>query len=297
MALIAFLALAMAIQQDGLELALPLLGAFALGAQRLLPLLQQVYQSWATLRGASKTVDHVLALLEQPLPRHVKEPPPPPLPYYRDIELRDVGHQYNPGGPWVLRHISFRITKGSRVGVKGTTGSGKSTLLDIVMGLLSPTTGQVLVDGAPVTATNQRAWQAHIAHVPQSIYLADASVAENIAFGTPSAQIDLERVREAAGRAQIAKTIEALPNGYDTLVGERGVQLSGGQRQRIGIARALYKRADVLVFDEATSALDTKTEAEVMGAIQSLDRELTIFLIAHRLSTLEGCDVTVDLKV
>jgi ATP-binding cassette subfamily B protein len=287
----------MALQQDGLELALPLLGAFALGAQRLLPLLQQVYQSWATLRGASKTVDHVLALLEQPLPRHAIEQSPPPLPYYRDIELRDVGHRYNPGGPWVLRHISFRIPKGSRVGVKGTTGSGKSTLLDIVMGLLSPTTGQVLVDGAPVTPTNQRAWQAHIAHVPQSIYLADASVAENIAFGTPTAQIDLERVREAASRAQIAKTIEALPNGYDTLVGERGVQLSGGQRQRIGIARALYKRADVLVFDEATSALDTKTEAEVMGAIQTLDRELTIFLIAHRLSTLEGCDVTVDLKV
>jgi ATP-binding cassette subfamily B protein len=151
------------------------------------------------------------------------------------------------------------------------------------------------VDGLPITATNARLWQRRIAHVPQTIYLSDASIAENIAFGVPPEDIDMARVRHAAAQAQMAQTIQGWPQGYETFVGERGVRLSGGQRQRIGIARALYKQADVLVLDEATSALDHQTESAVMAAIDGLGRELTILIVAHRLTTLGGCDQIVEL--
>jgi ATP-binding cassette subfamily B protein len=163
------------------------------------------------------------------------------------------------------------------------------------MGLLHPEAGGLVVDGTPVSPTLTPAWQAHIAHVPQAIFLADVSIAENIAFGLPAHEIDHSRVRAAARQARIADTIESWPGGYDTLVGERGVRLSGGQRQRIGIARALYKRADVLIFDEATSALDSDTETAVMSAIEALDREVTLLMIAHRTTTLRNCDLIVEL--
>jgi ATP-binding cassette subfamily B protein len=164
------------------------------------------------------------------------------------------------------------------------------------MGLLVPTEGEVLVDGQPMTGNLVRAWQRSIAHVPQSIYLADTTMAENIAFGVPRPEIDMTRVRDAARQAQIADFIESRPDGYDAHVGERGVRLSGGQRQRIGIARALYKRASVLVLDEATSALDNETERSVMQAIEGLQRNLTILLIAHRLSTVRHCDTIAELE-
>jgi ATP-binding cassette subfamily B protein len=189
----------------------------------------------------------------------------------------------------VFRNVDLTIPKGCRMGFAGETGSGKTTLLDIVMGLLPPTEGSLQVDGAPVTEENRRAWQVHIAHVPQSIFLSDTTIEENIAFGVPKNRIDSERVRDAARKACIADVIERMPKKYKTKVGERGVRLSGGQRQRIGIARALYKKADVLVFDEATSALDNATEASVMEAVDRLDPDLTVLIIAHRLSTLQNC--------
>jgi ATP-binding cassette subfamily B protein len=164
------------------------------------------------------------------------------------------------------------------------------------MGLLLPTEGELLVDGQALAGGRVRAWQRSIAHVPQSIYLADTTLAENIAFGVPRAKIDLERVRSAARQAQLAEFIESTEAGYDARVGERGVRLSGGQRQRIGIARALYKQASVLVLDEATSALDNATERSVMDAIEALDRTLTIVLIAHRLTTVQRCDTIVELR-
>ncbi len=167
----------------------------------------------------------------------------------------------------MLDDINITISKGSRIGFIGTTGSGKSTLLDLLMALLKPTHGQVLVDGSPLNGKHQKAWQRVIAHVPQNIYLADATIAENIALGVPLDQIDYARVRQCAEQAQIAGFIESSVEGYHSLVGEQGVRLSGGQRQRIGIARALYKRATVLIFDEATSALDTDTERSVMRTI------------------------------
>ena len=198
---------------------------------------------------------------------------------------------YGSSPPWVLNNLNLIIKKGSRVGIIGTTGCGKSTLLDILMGLLSPTKGALLVDNFPITNQNHRAWQRHIAHVPQSIYLADTTIAENIAFGVPKEEIDMNFVKMAATQAQLDWVIMGWEQQYDTMVGERGVRLSGGQRQRIGIARALYKRADVIIFDEATSALDIGTEDAVMNAISLLSKDLTIVIVAHRESTLEKCDL------
>ena len=152
-----------------------------------------------------------------------------------------------------------------------------------------------MVDGQTLCSENMASWQTHIAHVPQAVFLADSSIASNIAFGVPPEWVDMQRVRDAARRAQLLDTIESLPNGFDSTVGERGVRLSGGQRQRIGIARALYKRADVLVFDEATSALDSETERAVMESIRTLDSDITVLIIAHRLNTLSGCDLVVEL--
>jgi ATP-binding cassette subfamily B protein len=163
------------------------------------------------------------------------------------------------------------------------------------MGLLEPTKGQILVDGQPVSLQHQRAWQRSVAHVPQSIFLADSTITENIAFGILPEQIDLERVRRAAQQARIAEFIESRPEAYSSIVGERGVRLSGGQRQRIGIARALYKQASVLIFDEATSALDNQTEQSVMHAIEGLSEDLTILIIAHRLTSLKNCTQIVEL--
>jgi ATP-binding cassette subfamily B protein len=206
-----------------------------------------------------------------------------------------VRFRYAPDAPWVLDDFNLTIRKGARVGLVGSTGSGKSTALDLLMGLLMPTQGELLVDGEPIVGERIRAWQNTIAHVPQSIFLSDASLCENIAFGVPRNAIDLERVKQAARRAQIAEFIESRREGYEARVGERGIRLSGGQRQRIGIARALYKQASVLVFDEATSALDNATEQSVMNAIGGLDRDLTILLIAHRMSTVRRCDCIVEL--
>jgi ATP-binding cassette subfamily B protein len=195
-----------------------------------------------------------------------------------------------------LNGVNLTIQKGQRVGFIGTTGSGKSTLLDIVMALLEPTSGVLEVDGRAVTAANHRAWQVHMAHVPQSIFLSDGTVESNIALGVPSDDIDELAVRDAARRACMSEVIESMPMQYQTTVGERGVRLSGGQRQRIGIARALYKKADVIVLDEATSALDNQTEAAVMEEIEGLDKHLTVFIIAHRLTTLKNCSLIVRLS-
>jgi ATP-binding cassette subfamily B protein len=164
------------------------------------------------------------------------------------------------------------------------------------MGLLRPTAGQISVDGEVLDGSHIRAWQAGVAHVPQAIFLADKTLAENIAFGAPAPEIDLKRVRRAAELAQVCEFVESMPEGYDSMIGERGVRLSGGQRQRVGIARALYKEASVLVLDEATSALDNSTERSVMDAIEGLSRDLTVIMIAHRLSTVQRCDTIIELE-
>jgi ATP-binding cassette subfamily B protein len=218
------------------------------------------------------------------------------MPFGHKIVFQDVSFQYGPNSPSVLTGINLEIKKGSRVGFIGTTGSGKSTLIDLVMALLQPSKGKLRVDDTEITNQNSRQWQMHIAHVPQTIFLSDATVAENIALGTKFEDIDWQRVTEAAEKAQISETIESLEFRYHTKVGERGVRLSGGQRQRIGLARALYKRADVIILDEATSALDPETERNVMNAIEEISDEVTLLIIAHRRTTLAGCDSIVELE-
>ena len=295
MVLIAALAFSMTEWSSGLASAIPVLGAMALGAQRLLPVLQQAYSGWTCMCGSRASLSDALDLLDQKLPEFADAPLPEPIPFQRSIALNKISFRYDHQAPWVLQGVDLSIPKGARIGFIGATGSGKSTLLDIIMGLLHPTEGSLAIDGESVTPQTNRAWQAHIAHVPQAIFLADTTIAENIAFGVPPDQIDHDRVRQAAQKAQIAHTIETWKEQYGTLVGERGVRLSGGQRQRIGIARALYKRADVIVFDEATSALDNDTERAVMEAIENLDDELTILIVAHRLTTLKNCTQVIEL--
>ena len=214
----------------------------------------------------------------------------------QEILLENISFYYDKQDRQILDKINLVIPKGSRIGFIGKTGSGKSTLIDIFMGLLSPTGGKFFVDQQLITIENCRSWQAHIAHVPQNIYLSDGSIEENIAFGTPKDEINHQRVREVAQQAQISGLIDDWKDGYQTFVGERGVRLSGGQRQRIGIARALYKKADILVLDEATSSLDNETEQEIMNEINDLGRGLTILIIAHRLTTLKDCDKIVKLS-
>ena len=299
MTLIAALAYIITQQEGGVVTAIPVLGALALGAQRLLPSLEQAYSAYSTIKGSKASFKDVNDLLEQPLPDYAEKPLPAPIEFEKEIVLNNLSFRYTADNtkktPWILEDINLTLSKGARIGFMGVTGSGKSTLLDILMGLLPPTSGELTIDGEPITNKNRRAWQAHIAHVPQNIYLSDSSIEENIAFGIPKDKINHQQVKKSAEQAQISELIEGWQDGYQTFVGERGVRLSGGQRQRIGIARALYKQANVLIFDEATSALDNKTEQSVMEAIEGLGRELTILIIAHRLTTLTGCNQIIKL--
>ena len=280
-----------------LDNVIPLLGALALGSQRLLPALQQIYSYSAFLKGSNSQILSVLEMLDQPLPAsssHVL-----PLNLNDRIEFKDVSFSYNSSRKNVLNSLNLNILRGERIGIIGSTGSGKSTMVDLFMGLLEPTSGQILIDGRDLHDLKNPdilpSWRSIISHVPQSIFLTDGSIAENIAFGVPVNDIDLSKVKLAAEQAHIASFIESLPAGYSNFVGERGIQLSGGQRQRIAIARALYKRSQVLVFDEATSALDNTTESSVMNAIEDLGREYTTIIIAHRISTLSKCDRIIHL--
>ncbi len=295
-AIIAGLAVTLSLRDGGLVGSLPKLGALALAAQRLLPLLQQSYFGWASTLTAAAMLADVLAVLDLPEGPHPSSARPEVrLPFERDLIFSKVSLTYKHSSRAALFDINLSVKKGERVGFVGKTGSGKSTFTDLVLGLLVPDEGSIQIDGIELNDANRTAWQTRVAHVPQSIYLSDTSIAENIAFGVPLHAIDRQRVAAAAAEAELTDVIEALPNGYDTFVGERGVRLSGGQRQRVGIARALYKQADVLVFDEATSALDTETEAAVMRAIEGLGRDLTVLIITHRTSTLSGCDRIVRL--
>lgn len=292
--LIAFLALSMSVQQGGLLAVLPTLGALALGAQRLLPLLQLVYVGWSQYAGSFHLLVDVADLIEAPVVSTV--PRASRNDAFRDeVSFADVGYTYPTSDEPAVSGLDFTIRRGEKIGFIGRTGGGKSTVLDLLMGLLEPTSGEILVDGVPLDDATRADWQGHLAHVPQFIYLGDSSIRSNIAFGEAADRIDDRLVREAAERAQAADFIEALPSGYDTEVGERGVRLSGGQRQRLGIARALYKQARVLILDEATSALDDQTEASVISSLTH-DDDITIVMIAHRVSTLSRCDRVIEIE-
>ena len=293
MVVFAVLAYMLIQQENGSNNAIPVLGALALGAQRMLPMLQQSYQSWSSINGGQASLNDVLTLLDQQVPDINSNQE---IIFENNISLNDVSYRYNSQSPWILFKIDLTIVKGSKVGIIGSTGSGKSTFVDIIMGLIDPNEGNVSIDGIPVTALNKRSWQDHIAHVPQEIFLSDQTIEENIAFGVDKELIDLARVKNAAFQAQISNFIEGLPRKYHTKVGERGARLSGGQMQRIGIARAIYKQANIIVFDEATSALDVHTEKSVMDTIESINDNLTIFIIAHRIDILKNCTHIIKLE-
>jgi ATP-binding cassette, subfamily B, bacterial PglK len=267
----------------------PGLALLALGAQRLLPLMQQLFSNWATVVSSRAGLIEILALLNQPLSMEAKKLKLKKISFKESIVFKEITFKYDSSSSFALKDINLNIDKADLVGFVGKTGSGKSTLVDLLMGLLHPIGGKLLVDGIPITYENRKAWQQLIAHVPQNIFLIDATIYENIAFGVSYDEIDFEKVRDVAKRAHISEFIEAKSKGYDSIIGEQGMLISGGQRQRIGIARALYTNASLLVFDEGTSALDLETEVNVMKAIEDLSKDLTIIIIAHRLNTLKNC--------
>ena len=293
--LISGLAYYLSQQKDGISVAIPMLGLLAMAAQRLMPAIQKIYSSVTSIKGSYYSVKDILYLLDQPISSYIDQQQLSIVPFKKDIKLDNVWFRYNKKTPWILKEVNLTFNKGSRIGFVGETGRGKSTLLDLVMGLLSPTKGHLKIDSKIVSMNNIRLWQSHIAHVPQNIYLSDGTIEENIAFGIPADKIDAESVKKVAELANISKFIDSCAQGYKTFVGERGVRLPGGQRQRIGIARALYKSADVLIFDEATNALDVETESAIMESIEKLGKNLTIFIITHRVATLKACDLIVEL--
>ncbi len=296
--LIAGLAVAISNREGGLAAALPVLGALALGAQRLLPLVQQIYTGWSSATGHMSVLDQTLELLRLPIAEEHRDlRPVKPLPLRDAIELEQVSFTYRTRHRPAVDGVTLKIAAGSTIALVGPTGSGKSSLGDLLMGLLEPSEGRVCVDGVPLSRKNRRRWQRSIAHVPQSIFLADSTIARNIALSDYQDGVDLERVIEAARRAQLHEFVQSLEDGYQTPIGERGVRLSGGQKQRLGIARAIYKRAPVLVLDEPTSALDEETEAAVMDGLRRLGEEgLTVIIITHRHSAVARCDTVARLK-
>ena len=277
---------------------LPVLGLYAFAGYRMLPAAQHVYKGLAKLRFGAAAVEGVYDdLVRRTELAEIRNHAPAPLAPQRVIALEGVAYTYPNAESPALEGIHLHIPVGSSVGLVGSTGAGKTTLVDVILGLLRPSHGAITVDDEPVTDAALRAWQQALGYVPQDIFLTDASVAENIAFGIPPEQIDHKQVERCARMAQLhAFVMQEMPQQYETAVGERGVRLSGGQRQRIGIARALYHEPSVLVFDEATSALDNVTEKAVMEAIDALHHQKTIILIAHRLSTVRNCDQVVLLE-
>jgi ATP-binding cassette, subfamily B, bacterial PglK len=295
---IAILAYLLVINRSPTSSVIPLLGALALGAQRLLPAMQQIYSGWSTIRGYNASMQAVLEMLRQPLPP--EQTKYLPLQFKDNIKFESIYYRYGKDLPYVLNGFNLKFSSGDRIGVIGSTGSGKSTLIDLLMGLLKPTSGKILVDGRNIH-NNQDTdclyqWRASISHVPQTVYLADCTIAENIAFGVSKSKINMKLVNLVAKQACIHEFIESTPGSYEGLVGERGIRLSGGQRQRLGIARALYKQSKILVFDEATSALDEATESMIMDNINMLSTDITIIMIAHRLTTIKRCNKVVHVK-
>ena len=271
----------------------PILGALALGAQRLLPLLQGIYSNWASALSNSASLIDVAEILEGSDSISDVNNEADNLEFNERIDFHNIFFKYKDKLPYVFENISMTIGKGQQVGVVGSTGCGKSTFLDVLMMLIKPTKGDITIDGLSLNKSLTQSWQKMIAHVPQDIFLLDASFIENIAFNVPKNKIDLDKVISAAKQAQIHTYIDSTVNGYDTLTGERGGKLSGGQKQRIGIARALYKNSPILILDEATSSLDTTTEKLIMNSIYSLNPDITVIMITHRIATLENCNFIV----
>ena len=267
-------------------------GVFAIAAYRMIPAVRGILNGWNTLQNASYSIDVVVdGIKEDDVPVEESEGS---FTFTNAIEINDLGFTFPDGGV-ILDHFQATIHRGERIGVRGPSGSGKSTLFNVLLGFFPPTIGSILIDGRELTPSNRRQWHRLVGYVPQEIFIIQGSLADNVALGQPVIREKIVRVLE---QVQLKEWVAELPDGMDTSLGEYGSRLSGGQKQRIGIARALYKDAEVLFFDEATSALDSNTEQEINAALQELSdshKELTMIIIAHRESSLGFCDRIIDL--
>ncbi len=284
---------------ENLSLILPTLGIIVFSLQKLLPATQNIYASWAVIQAKSPSLEKILNTLSQRIEYDFVNKIKSKISFQKYIYLENISFKYNRNKK-ILENINLKINKGEIIGIKGVTGSGKTTLINLVMGLLKPTNGKFYIDDLNLYDKTSKSlvysWMKKIALVPQDIYLTDGTFIENIAFGIPSGKIDLELVKRCAKNALIDSFIEQSIDGYNTRIGERGIKISGGQRQRIAIARALYKKAELIILDEATSALDINTERLVMQSINSINKNITLIMIAHRLSTLKKCDRIITLQ-
>ena len=266
---------------------------------RLLPALQQAFAAVVQIRGSQPGFEAIVSDLRRA--RSARIEPMTPDPAWRErprreIEIENVSFRYSAQMPPALQKVSLRVPAGAIVGLIGSNGSGKTTLVDVLAGLLVPDSGQVRIDGIALDEGTRPLWRSRIAYMPQSVFLLDATIAENIALATDPGEIDRERMIRAARLAGLDEFVAALPDKYEERVGERGVRLSGGQRQRVGIARALYTETSILIMDEATSSLDALAEAHVMATVEALRGNRTVFLIAHRTNTLRQCDLIFELE-
>ncbi len=281
-----------------LSIVLPILGIYALAAFKVLPAMQQAYVNFSFLKGNIVAFENVREdlLNARNATCDLQDANTEKLELKKSIKLENIDFTYPNKATPALKHLNLEILVNQTIGIVGPSGSGKSTAIDLLLGLITPDSGQLKIDGTIISNTNLRAWQNAIGFVPQSIFLSEGTIAENVAFGIPVQQINIDQVNKALSLAHLNELIEGMPEGINTKVGERGIQLSGGQRQRIGIARALYHEASVLVFDEATSALDGITEKMVMDAIHDFSGQKTIIMIAHRLKTVQKCDTIFMIK-
>ena len=282
--------------ERSIETNISYLAILAFGTQKCLPLINNVYNLSINFKNATPTVTSFLNILDGGKLNYDKEQEYSSLNFQNLIKLKNVTFKYDKDLPLILNKFNFEINKGEKIAIKGQTGSGKSTLVNIISGLLNPSEGQIFIDNNLITSKNLKNWQKNVAIVPQTVFLNDGSILENIAIAIDKDNIDFDKVKKSAKLAQIDHFIESLPNKYNEKVGERGVRLSGGQRQRLGIARALYRDANVIILDEPTNALDTETEKLVMDSISKLSKDITLIMISHSNSSLNYFDKIIDLE-
>ncbi len=294
--MMAYLFLALRSGQTGTEI-LPFLAGCAFAGYRLIPAVQQIYAGAVAVSISAPLLQRLVSEFPDESAGH-PEPTSATAPASRGrgfVEFRDVTFQYEGKDEPTLSDLSLTIDKGSSCGLIGRTGSGKTTVVSLLAGLLEPSTGAIFVDGAPLDSSAAASWQRRIGYVAQDIYLADDTIAANIALGVPYGEIDRVALKQAATLASIDKDALAMPDGYDSVIGERGVQISGGQRARIGLARALYHRPELLILDEATAALDENTERSVLQSLAAVRPKMTIVAISHRPATLASFDQILEL--
>lgn len=271
-------------------------GLFAVAAVRLLPSIRNILTSLTAIRYNLHTIDTLSDISNDKMEIDNSSER---IHLHQQMEVRNISFRYTENAQSVIEDFSLTIKQGERIGIRGASGAGKSTLMNLLLGLYAPDKGEILLDGIKLDQTTRRKWQNSVGYVPQSVFLLDSTLLENIALGVPSEEIDRERVMEVLKMASLAEFVERLPDGLDSSIGEAGCRVSGGERQRIGIARALYKRPDILFFDEATSSLDRTTEQSINSSIEELsrnNRNITIVAIAHRETSLEYCDRIINIE-